>query len=102
MRACSLGLQLVERRTDLADRARNRRAQGKNELNELEILSSREREVLQLIAEGNSTKEIAHVLKVSGKTIETHRSQLMERLNIHDVPGLVRYAIRIGLVESGR
>ena len=56
--------------------------------------------ILQLIAEGNSTKEIAHILKVSVKTVETHRAQLMERLNIHDVPGLVRYAIRIGLVQS--
>ena len=62
-------------------------------------LTSRQREVLQLMAEGRSTKEIAHLLGLSPKTIETHRSQLMERLNIHDVAGLVRLAIRTGLVE---
>lgn len=61
-------------------------------------LTPRQREILQLIAEGKSTKEIAFVLKVSIKTVETHRAQLMDRLDIHDVPGLVRYAIRIGLV----
>jgi len=55
---------------------------------------------LQLIAEGHSTKEIAHLLKISIKTVETHRSELMERLDIHDVAGLVRYAIRVGIVTS--
>jgi DNA-binding NarL/FixJ family response regulator len=67
----------------------------------LEQLTSRQREILQLIAEGRSTKEIAFLLNVSIKTVETHRSQLMERLDIHDVPNLVRYAIRVGLVTSG-
>lgn len=67
-----------------------------------EELTSRQREILQLIAEGNSTKEIATLLQVSTKTVETHRLQLMERLHIHDIPGLVRYAIRIGLVSSDR
>lgn len=61
-------------------------------------LTPRQREILQLIAEGHSTKEIASKLDVSVKTAETHRAQLMERLAIHDVAGLVRYAIRIGLV----
>ena len=65
----------------------------------LEQLSPRQREILQLIAEGRTTKEIAFLLNVSAKTVETHRSQLMERLDIHDVPGLVRYAIRQGLVS---
>jgi DNA-binding NarL/FixJ family response regulator len=64
-----------------------------------ERLTPRQREILQLIAEGAVTKEIAQTLGVSVKTVETHRAQLMERLNIHDVPGLVRYAIRIGLVQ---
>lgn len=64
-----------------------------------ERLTPRQREILQLIAEGAATKEIARTLGVSVKTVETHRAQLMERLNIHDVPGLVRYAIRIGLVQ---
>jgi DNA-binding NarL/FixJ family response regulator len=66
----------------------------------LEQLTPRQREVLQLVAEGHSVKEIAQVLHVSVKTVETHRAQLMERLDIHDVAGLVRYAIRVGLVAS--
>jgi len=66
----------------------------------IEQLTARQREVLQLIAEGNNTKEIASTLEVSVKTVEAHRLQLMARLNIHDVPGLVRYAIRSGLVSS--
>ena len=63
-------------------------------------LSARQREVLQLIAEGRSTKDIAKKLGVSIKTAETHRSELMRRLDIHDVAGLVRYAIRRGLVST--
>jgi len=62
-------------------------------------LTPRQRETLQLIAEGHSTKEIAHRLGVSVKTIESHRSQIMERLGIRDVAGLVRYAVRTGLVS---
>jgi DNA-binding NarL/FixJ family response regulator len=62
-------------------------------------LSPRQREILQLIAEGKSTKEIAHSLGLSVKTVETHRMQIMDRLDIHDVPGLVRYAIRAGLIS---
>ena len=68
------------------------------EPNSLARLTPRQREVLQLIAEGHTTQEIAHTLKISVKTVETHRSQLMERLQIHDIAGLVRYAIRVGLV----
>jgi DNA-binding NarL/FixJ family response regulator len=64
----------------------------------LEQLTPRQREVLQLVAEGHSIREIAQILHVSIKTVETHRAQLMERLDIHDVAGLVRYAIRVGLV----
>jgi DNA-binding NarL/FixJ family response regulator len=67
---------------------------------EAEELTARQREVLQLIAEGQNTKEIAGKLDISVKTVEAHRLQLMARLNIHDVPGLVRYAIRSGLVSS--
>jgi DNA-binding NarL/FixJ family response regulator len=68
-------------------------------LSPLEQLTARQREILQLIAEGRNTKEIASDLDISGKTVESHRLQLMERLNIHDIPGLVRYAIRSGLVS---
>ena len=66
----------------------------------LEQLTPRQREILQSIAEGKNTKEIASDLEISVKTVESHRLQLMERLNIHDVPGLVRYAIRRGLVSA--
>ena len=62
-------------------------------------LTPRQREVLRLIAEGNSTKEIARLLNLSPKTVETHRAQLMKRLNIYDIAGLVRYAMRVGLVS---
>ena len=65
----------------------------------LATLSPRQREVLRLIAEGKTTKQIAQVLEISVKTVETHRAQLMERLGIHDVAGLVRYAIIVGLIE---
>lgn len=68
--------------------------------NSLARLTLRQREVLQLLAEGNRTKEIAKKLDLSVKTIEMHRAQLMEALNIHDIPGLVRYAIRVGLITS--
>jgi DNA-binding NarL/FixJ family response regulator len=66
----------------------------------LERLTPRQREILQLIAEGHSTKKIAQLLEISVKTVETHRMQLMEQLDIHDVAGLVRYAIRMGLVSA--
>src|SRR5690606_28667821 len=65
----------------------------------LEQLSSRQREVLQLIAEGQNTKQIADMLKISPKTVEYHRIKLMDALNVHDVPGLVRFALRVGLVH---
>jgi len=64
----------------------------------LERLTARQREILQLIAEGRTTQEIAGTLHISVKTVESHRAQLMERLDIHDVAGLVRYAIRMGVV----
>jgi DNA-binding NarL/FixJ family response regulator len=67
-----------------------------------ENLTPRQREILQLIAEGKNTKEIAFVLGLSTKTVETHRSLMMERLDIRDIAGLVRYAMRIGLVKGER
>lgn len=66
----------------------------------LDKLTPRQREILQLIVEGNSTRQIAEILHVSTKTVETHRAQLQERLDIFDVPGLVRFAIRVGLITS--
>jgi DNA-binding NarL/FixJ family response regulator len=62
-------------------------------------LSSRQTQVLQLIARGKTTKQIALELKISVKTVESHRMQLMDRLEIHDIPGLVRFAVKVGLVE---
>jgi DNA-binding NarL/FixJ family response regulator len=63
-------------------------------------LTPRQREILRMIAEGKSTKEIAFDLGLSAKTVETHRAQIMERLRMRDVASLVRYAIRIGLVRD--
>ncbi len=74
-------------------------ARSDDEPDPLAGLTARQRETLQLIAEGRSTKEIAAELDLSAKTVETHRLQLMERLNIHDVAGLVRFAIRAGLIS---
>jgi DNA-binding NarL/FixJ family response regulator len=71
----------------------------RSELSLLGKLTPRQREILQLIAEGKSTKGIAKDLEISVKTVETHRAQLMDRLGIHDVAGLVRYAIRAGIVK---
>jgi DNA-binding NarL/FixJ family response regulator len=71
------------------------------EADPLQGLTARQREILQLIAEGKSTKEIAAVLDVGIKTVETHRANLMERLGIHDVAGLVRFAIRSGVISPG-
>lgn len=63
------------------------------------VLTPRQREILQLVAEGKSSKEIARLLDLSVKTVESHRAELMDRLDIHDVAGLVRYAIRTGIVS---
>lgn len=73
--------------------------EGESSSSPFERLTPRQREVLQLLAEGHTTRQIAHLLGISVKTVETHRQQLMDRLDIHDVPGLVRYAIRAGLVR---
>lgn len=67
----------------------------------VEALTARQREILQMVAEGKSTKEIAFVLDVSVKTVETHRAALMDRLGIRDVAGLVVYAIRHGVIDIG-
>ena len=82
--------QLVE------DYARRMQQEGAPE----EQLTTRQREILQLIAEGKATKDIASGLNLSIKTVETHRKDLMERLGIHDVPGFVRYAIRSGIIKA--
>lgn len=62
-------------------------------------LSGRERQVLQLVAEGNTTKKVASLLGLSVKTAESHRTRIMEKLDIHETAGLVRYAIRRGIIQ---
>ena len=71
------------------------RATGETSL--LKRLSTRQIQVLQLIAKGKTTKQVALELNVGVKTVETHRMQLLDRLEIHDIPGLVRFAIKVGL-----
>jgi DNA-binding NarL/FixJ family response regulator len=74
-----------------------RHAEGRHGF--LEELTPRQREILRLIADGHTTKEIARLLNVTIKTAEKHRTQLMQRLGIHEIAGLVRYAVRVGLVH---
>lgn len=74
-----------------------RRAQSEGQLDELDKLSSREREILQLIAEGRSSTEIGSILHISNRTVDTHRHNLMEKLQIHSIAGLTRFAIRTGV-----
>lgn len=82
----------------IASSLRRRGAQERN----IEEPTPRQREVLRLIAKGQTTKEIAFTLGVSVKTVEAHRARLMERIGIRNIPGLVRYAMRIGLVPNER
>ena len=74
------------------------RAQGEEKVG-FDTLTTREREILQLVAEGNSNKKIAEVLFISPKTVETHRAHIMDKLNIHDRAGLIKYAIRKGMIN---
>jgi DNA-binding NarL/FixJ family response regulator len=67
-----------------------------------DFLTDREREILQLVAESYSTKEIATKLNISVKTVDNHRTNLMRKLNLHDVASLTRYALEIGLIEQKR
>jgi DNA-binding NarL/FixJ family response regulator len=76
-----------------------RRAKGSHTPSELDKLTTREREVLQLIAEGNSSAEVAQRLYISVRTIDTHRHNIMEKLEIHSIAGLTKFAIRTGLCQ---
>lgn len=69
-------------------------------IDEFSRLTNREREILKLISEGYTSKKIAEMLYISVKTVDNHRANIMNKLNIHDTAGLVRYAIRIGLVDE--
>ena len=85
---------------DLLARHQERMANPRVEV--IKAITPRMREILQLIAEGKSSKEIAFLLNLSIKTVETHRMHLMARLDIHDVAGLVRYALRQGMISPDR
>ena len=88
-----LGLQITERVID--DYVLQRQVdEGRSPL---ERLSAREREILQLVVEGNSSAEIAEILRISPKTVETYRSRLMHKLGLGDLPSLVKFAIQHGL-----
>jgi len=76
-----------------------RQLQDKNLDDSYELLTQRERELLQLIAEGKSNKDIANMLNLSVYTVETHRGNMMEKLNLHSVPELILYAVRKGVIS---
>ncbi|PYK26378.1 MAG: hypothetical protein DME59_07855 [Verrucomicrobia bacterium] len=88
------------KRVEIADIESAKREARQTTSPELEQLTFRQREILQLVAKGQNTKQIADLLGISGKTVEAHRLQLMRRLKIDNVPVLVRFAIRTGLVSS--
>jgi len=83
---------------DYLRRIRGSEGRPPHALHPYQLLTPRQREILRLIAEGYTTKEIAQRLHVSVKTVDTHRTQLMQRLDMHDIAGLVRYAMRMGLL----
>jgi len=83
----------------LVDSYRKRGSQEESSGKSPWLLSAREREVIQLLAEGKSNNEVAEILYLSAKTVETHRAHIMEKLNLHSVVGLVHYAIRNRIIE---
>jgi len=88
------------KRVEIADIESAKREARRTVHPKLEQLTFRHREILQLVATGQNTKQIAGLLGISVKTVESHRLQLMRRLKIDNVPGLVRFAIRTGLVSA--
>lgn len=76
-----------------------RQLQDKDIEDSYELLTQREREILQLIAEGKSNKDVANMLNLSLYTVETHRGNIMEKLNLHSVPELILYAVRKGVIN---
>lgn len=77
-----------------------RSAMARKQPDKLAALTPRQREVLQLVAEGYTTREIAERLAISPKTVEAHRAHVMDRLDIHDLAGLVRFAVAVGIVSA--
>jgi RNA polymerase sigma factor (sigma-70 family) len=90
---------LSQRIADLLTNASFRNLETSMEVSPLEALSSREREILQLVAEGKTSQEIAERLSISPKTVDTYRSRLMQKIGVDDVPGLVRFAIQHGVIS---
>ncbi|PYK10866.1 MAG: hypothetical protein DME61_02305 [Verrucomicrobia bacterium] len=88
------------KRVEIADIESAKREARQTTSPELDQLTFRQREILQLVAKGQNTKQIADLLGISVKTVEAHRLQLMRRLKIDNIPGLVRFAVRTGLVSS--
>jgi DNA-binding CsgD family transcriptional regulator len=100
---CEATLQATVRRADAVASLKNISGDGVADWSTLlQQLTIRQREILQLIAEGQNTKQIGQILKVSPKTVEYHRMRLMAGLNLHDISGLVRFALRAGLVPPER
>ena len=90
---------LSQRIADLLTDASFRNLEISLEINRLEMLSSREREILQLVAEGKTSQQIAESLSISPKTVDTYRSRLMRKIGVDDVAGLVRFAIQHGVIS---
>lgn len=100
---CEAALQATVQRADSVSVLKNISGDEIVDWNtRLQRLTTRQREILQLIAEGQNTKQIGDTLKVSPKTVEYHRVKLMTGLNLHDIPGLVRFAFRAGLIPHER
>jgi DNA-binding NarL/FixJ family response regulator len=76
-----------------------RNLDGSIEISPLEALSSREREILQLVAEGKTSQEIAERLSLSSKTVDTYRSRLMHKIGVEDMAGLIKFAIQYGVIS---
>jgi two-component system response regulator NreC len=96
----ALARWLLEDYTQLAKQSQAAES-GQADTTGLEVLSAREREVLELVAEGNTTPRIAELLDLSPKTISRHRERIMNKLNMHSTAELVKFAIRTGLVMVG-
>jgi len=99
VRAVHRGLRYLSRRIDTEALVRYIRERGAD--NPLELLSARERQVLQLVVEGRTSAEIAAQLGLSPKSVETYRSRMMSKLDIEDLPALVKFAIRSGITTIG-
>lgn len=99
---CSGGTYLAPAISSAVISALGRKAEAASEKSPADVLTLRQREVLRLVAEGKSSKQIAAQLGVTTKTVEAHRAAIMERLGIRDLAGLVRFAVRAGLVAPDR